>query len=394
MKHCTKILLIDTNDAMGGVVRVHVSLLQTFDRKRVEPHVAYLPRGDVYSLFEAIPDTHLLKLQVGTKGASLCREWRAGIAELSGLFLLAGAVVRLVRYCRKHRIQVIHTSDKKRAVLLILLVNFLTGIPFIYHIHNIYVDYRANRWALSRAAAILANSEDMKRNFIETLGSAMNRIQVVYNGIDPAWFRPGIESSLRRELGLGPDDVLAGIVSRLAPDKGQETFLRAAAQIAALNRHAYFVIVGDDSIFSDNATYVPMLKKLVAELGLSGRVHFTGYRSDMPNVYAGLDIVVNAARREAFGMVLVEPMACEIPVIGTNAGGIPEIIEEGHNGFMFEPGDAGSLAVHLSTLISDAELRRSMGVEARRMVMEKYTIAKQARMIEDIYRETAAGGKI
>lgn len=391
MEQPLKILLIDTNDAMGGVVRVHLGLLKAFDRHRVAPHLAYLPRGEVRRLFETVPDTRRLKLDVGTKAASQGSGWRAVAADLVGFFHLALAAVRLARYGRRHRIAVIHTSDKKRAVLLTLLVHRLTGIPFIYHIHNVYVDYRANRWALARAAAVLANSGDMKRDFVQSLGAGMDRIRVVPNGIDPEGFRPGIASTLRRELGLGTEEVLAGIVSRLAPDKGQETFLRAAARVAAANPRARFVIVGDDAIFSDNADYVPMLKQLVVELDLSGRVFFTGYREDMANVYAGLDVVVNAARREAFGMVLVEPMACETPVIGTEAGGIPEIIETGRTGFMYPPGDVRGLAAHLTRLMADADLRRRMGAAARRAVLEKYTIAGQARTIEKVYGQIAAG---
>jgi glycosyltransferase involved in cell wall biosynthesis len=393
MKQPIRILLLDTNDAMGGVVRVHLGLLQALDRACIEPHLAYLPRGRVRAMFEALADTPRLRLETGTKdtGTAGATGRRAALVEAAGLVRLATAARRLARYCRRHRIQVIHTSDKKRAVLLTLLVHRLTGTPFIYHVHNAYVDYRANRWALSRAAAVLANSGAMKRDFVEALGTVMERIRVVPNGIDPQRFRPGPSAVLRRELGLGSDAVLAGIVSRLAPDKGQETFIRAAARIATVNPRAVFVIVGDDAIFSDNAAYVPMLRRRIEALGLAGRVHFTGYRENMPEVYAGLDVVVNAARREAFGMVVVEPMACGVPVIGTRAGGIPEIIQNGRNGFLFEPEDAAGLAIHLQALMGDAGLRRSVGAEARRRVLERYTIAAQARAVEAVYREIVAG---
>jgi len=393
METPTRILLIDTNDAMGGVVRVHLDLLEALDRRRVTPHLAYLPRGAVRARFEAVPANRRIAVDPGTKDTDAARSMglRATAAEARGLLRLAGAAVRLAGYCRRRGIQVLHTSDKKRAVILALMVHRLTGTPLVYHIHNVYVDYRANRWALSRAATILANSQDMKRDFNRALGAGMTRIRVVPNGVDPERFRPCLPSTLRRELGLGPNHVLAGIVSRLAPDKGQETFLAAAARVAAGNPRAAFVIVGDDAIFSDNADYVPMLKRRVNELGLAGCVHFTGYRADMPNVYAGLDIVVNAARREAFGMVLIEPMASGLPVVGTRAGGIPEIVEEGSNGLLFAPGDTAALAAHLERLMGDAGLRRRMGAVARRTVLEKFTIAIQARAVESVYRETALG---
>jgi glycosyltransferase involved in cell wall biosynthesis len=271
----------------------------------------------------------------------------------------------------------------------VLLLHRLTGIPYLYHIHNNYIDYPANREALARAGIIIANSAEMRRDCIHWRGPALERIRVVYNGMDAERFRPGLPSTLRQEIGAAPDDVLIGISSRLAPDKGQETFLRAAKLVAAQAPRARFVIIGDDSIFCDNADYVPLLKRLATEPGLAGRVHFLGFRSDMPNIYSGLDILVNAAWREAFGLVLTEAMACCKVTIGTQAGGIPEVITHDKDGFLFPVRDEQKLAELLLAVVRQPELRQRIGLAARQTVLDRFTIQQQVRQQEAIYVELA-----
>jgi len=384
-----KVLLLDTNDAMGGVVRVHVNLLRTLDRSQFEVYLACLNHGNVLSQFQSIPDVTLWPMEVGTKPRALGAGQRAKLADVASLVPFARSILRLARQCRRAGIQVIHTSDKKRAVILTTLLHRLTGIPFIYHIHNNYVDYPANRRALRLAAAVVANSEDMKRDFILARGRDLERIEVVYNGLDTSEFAPGLPTNLRAELKVAPDQVLIGVVSRLAPDKGQETFVRAAAQVVVRDDRAHFVLAGDDSIFSDNADYVPMLHRLVRELGLESRAHFLGCRGDMANIYSGLDVVVNTAWREAFGMVVVEAAACGKPVVGTRAGGIPEIITHGEDGYLFPVRDEAALAGLLTDLVRDPALRARLGDAGRANVLKRFSIAAQARAMEEVYREVA-----
>jgi glycosyltransferase involved in cell wall biosynthesis len=384
-----KTLLLDTNDAVGGVVRVHINLLSHLDRRRFDVHAAVLGHGPLLTLFQAVPDVTLWTMEVGTKPAELCTGWRSKVADAVGVFALVRSAVHLAARCRSTGIQVIHTSDKKRSLLLTLLLHRLTGIPYLYHIHNNYVDYPANRKALAQATMIIANSQEVRRDFIERLGPSMERIRLVYNGIDAERFRPNVPSDLRAELGASPGEVLIGISSRLAPDKGQDTFLRAAARVAAQEPRTRFVIVGDDSIFSDNAEYVPMLRQLTADLGLAEHAAFLGFHQDMRAVYSGLDILVNAAWREAFGLVVVEAMACGKVVVGANAGGVPEIITPGRDGFLFPVGDDKTLAEVLLALVRHPDLRRTIGQAARQTVLDRFTIKTQVTALEQVLAEIA-----
>jgi glycosyltransferase involved in cell wall biosynthesis len=394
MKTRIKSLLLDTNDAVGGVVRGHLMFLKYLDRRRFDVYAAVLGHGPLLPRFRAVPEVTLWTMEVGTKPAELCSGWRSRLADAVGVFALVGSAVRLAARCRQAGIQVIHTSDKKRSLLLTLLLHRLTGIPYLYHIHNNYIDYPANRRALARAAIIIANSEEMRRDFIHWLGPSMNRIRLVYNGMDAEQFNPGVPSTLRNELAVAPDEVLVGISSRLAPDKGQDTFLRAAARVAAQEPRTRFVIIGDDAIFSDNAEYMPMLRRLVKELDLAERTVFLGFRRNMPAIYNGLDILVNAAWREAFGLVVVEAMACGKVVIGTEAGGIPEIVTHGRDGYLFPVGDDKALAELLLAAVRSPDLRRAVGQAARQTVLDRFTIQTQVKALEQVLAEIAGAESV
>lgn len=390
-----RMLLVDTNDAMGGVVRVHLDLLRALDPARVERHVAFLDHGGLRHAFEALDGVSHLRISTGTKSAAQCGRWRGRLNDALSVGALLTSAWRLARHCRRHHIEVLHFSDKKRALLLALLLRRLGGPPWIYHIHNVFVDHVGNRRALASAALVVANSAAMKRDFLERVGPAMERIVVVHNGIPLADYAPDRASTLRRELGVPDAAVLAGIAGRLAPDKGQETFVAAMIEACRACPDLHGVLVGDDAIYSDNVGYVERLKAQIAAAGLSGRILFAGFRSDMPNVYAGLDVAVNAAWREAFGMVVVEPMACGRAVVGTRAGGIPEIITDGEDGLLYEPRNAAGLAAALLRLAADPGLRRRLGQRARRTVEERFSIGRQARRMEELYRAVArpaAGG--
>jgi glycosyltransferase involved in cell wall biosynthesis len=389
MKAMIKTLLLDTNDAVGGVVRQHLLFLSHLDRTRFDVYAAVLGHGPLLPQFHAVPEVTLWTMEVGTKPTELCTGRRSKVADVAGVFALVASAVRLAARCRRAGIQVIHTSDKKRSLLLTLLLHRLTGIPYLYHIHNNYIEYPANRQALAHAEIIIANSAEMRRDFIQWLGPSMDRIRLLYNGIDAERFNPNVPPDLRVELGAGPDEVLIGISSRLAPDKGQDTFLRAAGRIAVREPRTRFVIVGDDSIFSDNADYVPMLRRQVNDMGLANRVAFLGFRQDMPVVYNSLDILVNAAWREAFGLVVVEAMACGKVVLGTQAGGIPEIITHGRDGFLFPVGDEEVLSDLLLDLVRKPDFRRTIGQAARRTVIERFTIETQVKVLEQVLAEIA-----
>jgi len=384
-----KILLLDTSDMVGGVEMAHIMLARTIDRARFDLHVVCLDHGPVLQLFKTLPNLTLIPIAAGTRPAHLRSGWRGCVASVFSLIPLVVSAAQIICYSRRAGIRVVHTADKHRSILFALLLRFLNRIPFIFHIHNGYENSLIKQTALAQASMVIANSKASRQSCIDHLGASMERIRVVYNGIDTDRFKPGLTSNFRVELGAAPGDVIIGITNRLAPNKGQEVFIRAAAIVARAESHARFVIIGEDGV-GGASSYACMLRNLVMELGLVDRLIFLGFRSDMEAIFTGLDVLVNPTEWEAFGLVVAEAMACGKVVAGARTGGIPELITHGSNGFLFEPHDEQTLAGILQEIVRKPELRETIGRAARQSIVDCFTIQRLARDVENVYSEVAA----
>jgi glycosyltransferase involved in cell wall biosynthesis len=216
----------------------------------------------------------------------------------------------------------------------------------------------------------------------------MERIQVVHCATDTTAETEGPD--LRADLGIPEGDLVVGIASRLAPSKGHHEFLRAAARIIEQAPNTWFVIAGDDSIEDGNRGYRDRLKALSVSLGVAHRVRFLGFCEEMHPVYRTMDIVVDAAWEEAFGMVVIEPMVFGRPVVATNAGGIPEIIENGVNGILVPPKNHEALADAVLTLVFDESLRSRLGENAQRIVSERFDVSLLAEKLSAVLQVAGA----
>lgn len=392
MRSKRHILFLETNDAIGGVVRVHEYLIGAFDTSAFRVTLACQRDGPLDVATRDRQDIERVPLDFGTKRPTRAPPPRPALRNIASLAGFVHSIRRLAPYCRREGVDLIYTSDKKRAVVLALALSYATGRPFAYHIHNVYVDYRMNRLALRRASAIIANSHASKADFIRTLGPEMERIRVVHNGVDPAVFRPlPTPRLLRDEFQVRENALLVGVATRLSPEKGHPTLIEAVARVLKERPGSlHLLFLGDDRISSGAEAYSEDLRAQIRRLGMDAAVTFAGYQADMATIYNGLDVVVDPAWEEAFGMVVIEPMACGRLVVGTRAGGIPEIIEDGTNGFLFPPRDAAALAERLRRILdmsaTEAERLRHA---ARQTVLDRFTISRQTRAIEAVFEEAA-----
>ena len=189
---------------------------------------------------------------------------------------------------------------------------------------------------------------------------------------------------LRRQLDIPANAVVIGICSRLAPSKGQDEFLRAAARVLEQAPDTWFVVAGDDSIEDGNRGYQERLKALAVSLGIAHRVKFLGFCEEMAPVYRTIDVCVDAAWEEAFGMVVIEPMVFGKPVIATNAGGIREIVENNQNGLLVQPKNVEALAEGMLALVLDPSLRKRLGERAREVVSERFDADAHAGRVSEV----------
>ncbi len=289
-----------------------------------------------------------------TEIADLARERGVTVEIIPCDGRLDWKAVRAIRRCvQTHRIDLIHTHGYK-ANFFGWVARRKLGIPVVATIHiwserNAYLHFYTilDRLILRWFDKAVGVSKEIV-NLLRRAGIAPEKIDKVSNGIHVEMFE-GAPPTLAEEIGK-KDRVLLGMVSRLLPEKGVVHYVRAAQQVLAVCPQAFFVLVGD-------GPEGPKLKALVRELGIENSVLFAGRRSDMPSVYASLDIFVLPSLNEGMPLVILEAMAAKRAVIATRIAGIPEIIQHEKTGLLIEPGDITPLRDSIVRLISDRELR-------------------------------------
>jgi len=198
--------------------------------------------------------------------------------------------------------------------------------------------------------------------------------RLLYNGTPVREVADSDARAARAELGVNDGDLLIGVFGRLQRWKGQDVFVEAAGAVARARPRTKFAIVGG-SVFGLEPEFLEGLKKRVRDLGLTDRLVFTGFRTDVPRLMAACDIVCHTTRvPEPFGLVIVEAMALGRPVIATAGGGPSEIIATEAHGVLVARDDPAALAGAITALVDDPERRRVLGANARELVRRQFSI--------------------
>ena len=331
-----------------------------------------------------------------TKGSKLEHEAKAvGIKVLSlnvsGYFHPL-VIAKLARFLSKESIDIIHCqhskdistlvptkilSQKKCPIILSKRVGSYISKKDLFH-----------RFTYSHIDRVLAISNVIRKNVIETTPIHPERVQVLHDAVDTDLFSIGKINrvEIRNGLGFTNDHIVVGFVGRFSPGKGHEEFLNAAALLKNRYSNLRFVIVGEAS-FREKA-YEENIRTMCKSLKLEEVVHFTGYRKDIPELMASFDIFAFPSHAEAFGVVLIEAMAMERPVVSTNCDGVLDIVVDGTTGIFVNPQNAQQLADALEKLCNDANLRHSMGKAGRKRVEESFSQREQIAKLEEIYNNT------
>ena len=247
---------------------------------------------------------------------------------------------------------------------------------------------RTTRWMIRLGArvsrsstAVIYNSDAAARQH-EALGYMKDRTVVIPNGFDVETFRPdaGARASLRKELGLGPDTVLIGLIGRYHPVKNHADFIRGGDFLK--NTQVHFVMAGS-GVDPRNEE----LTRQIRVTDLQDRVHLLGERDDMPRVHAALDIATSASTTEAFPNVIGEAMACAVPCVVTDVGDSAGVV--GDTGVVVPPKDPERLAGGWDRLLSVSRAERTqLGQRARRRIEEHYSLTNVVRQYERLYETT------
>jgi len=301
---------------------------------------------------------------------------------------------RLFRTFRRLKPAIVHSRNKSG--LDALLPARLAGVPHCVHgehgwdVHDL--DGRSiKEQVLRRLHAPLVEryvtvSRSLRDYLVQRVGIRPERITTICNGVDTARFCP----APRKPAGVLPgpllDDglVVVGTVGRLQPVKDQQTLVRAFADLVResddMAATARLLLVGDGPLRD-------ALAQLVQSLGIAHLATFTGDRTDVAQLLQCMDMFVLPSLAEGISNTVLEAMATGLPVLATRVGGNVELVRDGENGALFEPGDVGSLTALLARHVGDAATRRRHGERSRALALESFSL----RAMVDGYRRAYDG---
>ncbi|MBI4083190.1 MAG: glycosyltransferase family 4 protein [Candidatus Lambdaproteobacteria bacterium] len=327
-----------------------------------------------------------LAVRAGEPLARLARERGWPVVGVRSLW----SAVRLAGLARRESIAIVH-AHSARAQNLGLLVRLLA--PRVRLVVARRVDFHRSpgllsRWKYSTALVDrwIAISERVRDVLIED-GVAPERTALVYSGVDTERYRrppdPAAAARTRRTLGIEPEAFLVGTVGALVEHKDQATLIRAAALASGRVPNLRVVIAGEGPLRLE-------LERLIARLGLGGRVKLLGHHGALGELYPVLDLFAMPSRMEGLGTSVIDAMAVGLPVVVTAAGGLPELVQHERNGLVVPPEHPEALAEALCRMAEAAELRRRCGA-ANREDAERFSARATAEATLQVYRGLLPG---
>lgn len=381
------ILYPHSSDEMYGSDLVLLNLVRRLDAATFRPYVL-LPTDLSYEG----------KLSQALSGAQIAHEslpmpvLRRRYFSPKGAPLFANMLLRGTRgvmaVARQQQATLIHSNTS--AVWGGALAASRLGLPHLWHVHELVTEPQLVRhlmaWMVARYSThVVAISQAVAEHLLADAPSLAGRISVIYDAVDTDSFSPQVRGdTLRTSWGVGPDDVLVGVVGRISAWKGQEFFLRAFASAARKEACLKAVIVGD--VAPGEGWRKDALAVLSGELGVADRVIWAGYQDNAPEVMAALDILtLSSIRPEPFGMVVIEAMASGKPVVATAHGGPLESVVDGETGLLVSPRDPEAMAAALAQLAANPLLRAELGAAGRRRVESVFSFDRHVRAFQDLY---------
>lgn len=373
--HRKRIALLIDSLGLGGAERLLTIYLQHFDTSRFEPRVCALQTRNDNPI---AADIQRLGIPVD----------QVPVPHLRDL----GAIPRLRSYLRRHKIDLLHTQLEFSDTLGSIAAK-LAGIPTVTTLHTfdapeegtrLYWRLKLRWWVMRHFCdRVLAVSEGTRQHHLHMGRLSPQKVVTLYNGIDLTRFTPvtpAERQATRAEFGIPPDAPLLTTVAVLRPPKGIQFMIEAMPAILNTAPQTRYLIVGDGQ-------HRDTLQTLAHTRGVAGRVIFAGTRHDIPRLLAAADAFVLPTLTEALPTVLAEAMAAQKPIIASNVGGVPEMVEHGRNGLLLSPAEPDQLAKACLQLVQNPQQAQAMGAAGRQIVEEKFNITRHVQQLGDIYQE-------
>ena len=371
-------IMIDSLAELGGAETLALYLAEALDAERYERTLCVTRWDDEAAKQEPARTAIEALRKSGVRILGIERRSRASV----------GAWWPLIRFLRRERIDVIH-AHKFGSNVWAVLFGRLTRVPVIVaHEHMwSYEDSGPIRhwldraWIARGADALVAVSEEGRRQMIELEGVRPQDVLYIRNGVPdvPA----GMRMKVRGELGISGDAPVVGTVAQLRPEKALEVLVAAAAKLRATTPDLHVLIAGD-------GLERPRLERMIESEGLGESVHLLGYRRDVPDILAALDVAVCCSDFEGGPLSVMEYMDAGLATVATEVGGLPELIEPGLTGALVPARDPDALATAIDALLRDPEGRREMGARARERRRADYALDTWVGRMEELYEELLA----
>ena len=360
-----------------------IHLTVTIDRGGSENHLISLIEEQVKNNYEVLVvylkgkpywEEHLNKLGVQTQKISL----------FSSYFQLS----KIISF---YRPDVLHSHLQSSEIISRLSLLLHPKLKFIISKHNdedsrflpVFIQKYFYKFISSRASKIIAISQNVKNFCTDRLNINRDKIEVIFYGIDSSMYNPenlnkdDIEA-LKSELDIGNSDFVVGTIARLHPQKSLDTLIKAINIIVKEKNISNIkcIIVGEGELEKQ-------LKEQVDNLQLTDYIKFTGKRNDIPNVLQIFDVFILCSIYEGLGLVLLEAMSAKVPIIGTRAGAIPEII--GDTGIIIDIKDSTTLANKILYIKENDDEMQEMVEKAHNKIIRQFSLESMFLKTEKVY---------
>ncbi len=311
-------------------------------------------------------------------------------------FLYPLVVLRLAQWLRSGQCEIFHAHLFDPAIvgltaarLVGVRARVLTRHYSNYHTRmNRPLHVRLDQWCTRLSHHVIAVSNETKEHLVRVEGAPAQKVSTIHNGIDFERVRvsgPDARQRVRHSLDLG--DVFVFLVAgRLHPEKGYEHLFAGVRLLKDRIERPFVVLV------AGRGPFLGRYEELVRTLDIEDRVRFLGFREDLPDLMIASDLFVLPSVAESFGLVLAEALYLGSPVLATNVGGIPEIIDDGVDGRLVPPGDPSALAGLMESFLRGEVSLVGQGDAAATKVRRKFDFARMLRAYEAVYEDVLVNG--
>jgi len=380
-----KILYIHQSADLYGSDKTLLFLIQKLDKKQFEPIVILPLDGPlVAELEKAGAKVHFVPV------LKLSRKMFKPKRLLMFPFEAVASVRKVKRMFNGSKPDIVHSNTI--AVLLGMFYTKWYKVPHLWHVHEIVespkIVTKLFKFFLGFADYIVTNSKETYNFWLKQYPKRQSKAQVVWNGLDRPSFTTAQDiQALKMELGVENDKTIIGLIGRLNRWKGHSLLLEALASLKSKGTNQFKILfVGSPP--ANQTHYLPLIKDKAKSLDLEKEMILLPFQKDIWKYWDVMDVVtVPSTEPEPFGLVAVEAMLAQKPVVAANHGGLKEIVIDNETGFFFEPSNSTDLGTKLSTLLNNPQQSNLLGKQGEKRAKAYFSLDKHAADFEEIYRK-------